>query len=101
MPSLPLDRLSESIARNQEALERLCRIGDRAAPVHQTIEGWKRNIEAAKKERQMLLEACHGVDILYAEMQAALPLIAGTKGFDLVTDAVRKARVAIAKATNQ
>ena len=47
-----------------------------------------------------LLEACHGVDVLYSEMQAALPSVVGTKSFDLITDAVRKARAAIKKATS-
>ena len=45
-----------------------------------------------------LLEAAHGVDVLYAELQAALPKIANTRAMDIVQDAVRKARAAIAKA---
>ena len=45
-----------------------------------------------------LLEACKGVDEVYAALQSALPVIAGTSSFDVVTEAVRKARAAIAKA---
>ena len=45
-----------------------------------------------------LLEAARGVDVLYAELQAALPAIANTPAFDIVQEAVRRARAAIAKA---
>lgn len=45
-----------------------------------------------------LLEACRGVETVYAELQAALPAIANTAAFDLVAGAVKAARAAIAKA---
>ncbi len=53
--------------------------------------------ELTALEREML-EALYGVDTLYAEMGKALPLIANTPAFDIVQDAVNKARAAIAKA---
>lgn len=46
-----------------------------------------------------LLDAVHGVETLYAEMQAAMPALVGTPAFKAVTDAVDKARAAIARAT--
>ena len=45
-----------------------------------------------------LLEAARGVDELYSELQAGLPKIANTRAMDIVQEAVRKARAAIAKA---
>lgn len=43
-----------------------------------------------------LVEAAYGVETLYAEMSAALPAMVGTRGFDLVQEAVRKARATLA-----
>lgn len=48
-----------------------------------------------------LLEACEGVETLYAELGKALPALAGTPSYDVVQGAVRKARAAISKATGE
>lgn len=45
-----------------------------------------------------LLEAALGVDVLYAELQAALPTIANKPAYDFVQQAVKKARAALANA---
>lgn len=45
-----------------------------------------------------LLEACRGVDVLYAELHKALGGLVGDPSYDIVIEAVRKARTAIAKA---
>lgn len=46
-----------------------------------------------------LLEAAHGVDVLYTELGKALPGIVNTDAYDRVQQAVKQARAAIAKAT--
>lgn len=46
-----------------------------------------------------LFEAARGVDVLYAELHAAMPAIVNRPAGDIVMEAVRKARAAIAKAT--
>ncbi len=48
-----------------------------------------------------LLAALEGVDVLYTELSAALPLIANTPAFDRVQAAVKAARAAIARATGK
>lgn len=48
-----------------------------------------------------LLEACHGVDVLYSELGKAMPGIVNTPAYDAVQEAVRKARDAIAKALGE
>lgn len=45
-----------------------------------------------------LLEAAHGVDVLYAEMHSAMPRLVGKPGYDIVVAAVQQARAAIAAA---
>lgn len=47
-----------------------------------------------------LLEAARSVDVLYAELQAALPALVGTPAFDIVTKAVGHARAVIVEATH-
>lgn len=60
-----------------------------------TNEGDARLIAAAPE----LLDALYGIETLYAEMSSALPSMVNKPGIDLVTEAVTKARAAIAKAT--
>jgi hypothetical protein len=45
-----------------------------------------------------LLEACRGIETVYAELSAALPDTVANGAFDSVTAAVKAARAAVAKA---
>lgn len=92
--SIPIDGFASSAvfdteAEAQEFAGKLNELAEKALEVGA--------IPAMLAAREML-EALHGVDVLYAEMGKALPLIANTRGFDIVQAAVLAARAAIAKA---
>lgn len=55
-------------------------------------------VQALRAEVARLREALLGVDVVYAELQSALPAIANTPSFDLVQAAVKNARAALAAA---
>lgn len=73
-------------------------LGNTSRHSNEVVRANAEYIVRAVNSHAELLAALEGVDVLYAELSAALPAIANTPAFDRVQAAVKNARAAIAKA---